>query len=410
MSNIAFGHFRAGIDAVRGAKARSFWMVLGVIIGVASVITIVGIGNGIKQQIAGQIHHLGKNIIAVTPSQPQTSSSNSKGLGSLSGLALTQPLTLKDINTVKSVNGVGASAPLTIAAGSVVGEYGKYDEGYVIGTSGDLPSLLNQSMAYGSFFGSEDEGVNVAVIGQKASDKMFKSDVPLGHSFTYHGETFIVRGIFNQFNSTALSQNADFNNAIFIPNDVAENLTKNTAPTYQILARANNAEQTNQVAADIRNALNKSHGGQSNTKVLVGNQNVTSSDSILNLLTKLIAGVAAISLIVSGIGIMNVMLVSVSERKHEIGIRKAVGATNRQILSQFMIESSVLTMVGGAIGIALAFFIEIMMRAFTDIKPVITWQIVLLATGVSLLVGIVFGTVPAVKAARKDPIEALRSE
>lgn len=410
MSSLTMGHFKAGLDAVRGAKARNFGMVLGVVIGVASVITIVGIGNGIKQQVAGQIHHLGKDIIAVTPSQPKSSSSNAQGLGTLSGLGLSQPLSLRDINTVKAVKGVGSSAPITITSGTVTSENGKYNDGYVIGTTGDLPSLLNQSLAYGSFFGEEDEGVNVAVIGQRASERMFKSDVPLGHSFTYRGQEFIVRGIFNQFNATALSQNADFNNAIFIPNDIAENLTKNTAPTYQILARADDTDQTDQVASSIRSALDQSHGGQSSFKVLVGNQNVTNSDSILNLLTRLIAGVAAISLIVSGIGIMNVMLVSVSERKHEIGIRKAVGATNRQILSQFMIESSVLTLIGGAIGIALAFFIEIMMRAFTDIKPAITWEIVLLATGVSLLVGVVFGTVPAVKAARKDPIEALRSE
>jgi putative ABC transport system permease protein len=130
----------------------------------------------------------------------------------------------------------------------------------------------------------------------------------------------------------------------------------------------------------------------------------------LDLLTKLVAGVAAISLLVGGIGIMNVMLVSVSERTHEIGIRKAVGATDRQILSQFMIEATTLSLVGGIIGVGVAFAVDVLLRLLTDMRPVIIWQAVVLAFGVSLIVGVVFGSIPALKAARRDPIEALRSE
>ena len=137
---------------------------------------------------------------------------------------------------------------------------------------------------------------------------------------------------------------------------------------------------------------------------------MAASQDILDLLTKLVAGVAAISLLVGGIGIMNVMLVSVSERTHEIGIRKAVGATNSQILSQFMIEATTLSVVGGVIGVALAYAVDGLLRLLTDLRPVISWQAVVLAFGVSLIVGVVFGTIPALKAARRDPIEALRSE
>lgn len=410
MTALSLGHLKAGIDDVRNAKMKSFWTVLGVIIGVCAVITIVSIGTGIKKQIEGQIHHLGNNIIAVTPGQLQGGASNSKGLGLISGLSSSQPLTAKDIEVVAGVKGVDMSAPLTLANGNVSGENGVYKEGFVIGTSSSLPSLLNQSLAFGAFFTDEDKDANVAIIGQKISDEMFNVNVPLGHTIRFHGQEFIVKGIFNQFNGSALSQQADFNKAIFIPNNVAENLSNNTAPTYEILARSADASKSEQVARDIKHALDQSHGGQSNINVLVGNQNLNNSNNILSLLTKMIAGVAAISLLVSGIGIMNVMLVTVSERKHEIGIRKAVGATNRQILTQFMIESSVLTFIGGVIGIALAFFIDGMLRAFTDLRPVISWQIVVIATGVSLLVGIIFGTVPAAKAARKDPIEALRSD
>lgn len=411
-SSLTRGHFKAGFDAVRGAKLRSFWTMLGVIIGVVSVITVLSIGQGVSRQVTGQIHHLGKDLITVRPAQLHPGGGNGNGAVSLltdtSGFS--GSLRPRDISTVAGVHGVAASAPLTIVTGQVSGDSGDYNQGFVIGTGPDLSSLLNQSVAYGSFLTPEDEGTNAAVLGVHASEALFNEDVPLGRSFSFRGQRFMVRGIFNSFTTTPLTQETDFNNAIFIPQDVAENLTNGTAPTYEVLARATTPKQTSQVTAAIRRALDKSRGGQSNLAVLSGNQNLSATQDILDLLTKLIAGVAAISLLVGGVGIMNVMLVSVSERTHEIGIRKAVGATNRQILSQFMIEATMLSVGGGVIGVVLAFAIEGMLRLFSNLQPVITWQAVVLAVSVSLVVGIVFGSIPALKAARRDPIEALRSE
>ncbi len=411
-SSLTRGHFKAGIDAVRGAKLRSFWTMFGVIIGVVSVITIIGIGQGVSRQVTGQIHHLGNDLITVRPAQLHPGGDHGNGSVSLlsdsSGLSGT--LRTHDITTVAGVKGVAASAPLTIVTGKVTGDQGNYDQGFVIGTGTDLDSLLNQSVAYGSFLTSDDEGSNAAVLGPHAAEALFNEDVPLGRSFNFHGQRFIVRGIFNNFTTTPLTQETDFNNAIFIPNEVAQDLANNAAPTYEILAKPSNPKQVNQVADSIQRALDRSHGGQSNLSVSRGNQNVVASQDILSLLTKLVAGVAAISLLVGGVGIMNVMLVSVSERTHEIGIRKAVGATNRQILSQFMVEAATLSVIGGTIGVVLALAIDGLMRAFTDIRPAISWQTVVLAFGVSLVVGVIFGTIPALKAARRDPIEALRSE
>jgi len=133
------------------------------------------------------------------------------------------------------------------------------------------------------------------------------------------------------------------------------------------------------------------------------------TNDMLTLLTGFVASIAAISLLVGGIGIMNIMLVSISERTHEIGIRKAVGATNRQIRNQFMAEAIVLSLAGGIVGVVVSFFVNYMLRITTNFHPFITWQVVVIAAGVSIAVGIVFGTIPAVKAARKDPIEALRT-
>jgi putative ABC transport system permease protein len=410
MKTLTRGHIRSGLDSVRASKGRSFWTMLGVIIGVASVITIVSIGQGIKDQISGQLHQLGDNIITVRPAQLQTASSGSGNFNSITGLSITAPLTSRDIDVVQHARGVAASSALTIVPGTPSADSGNYKDGFVIGTNHALPSLLNQSLSYGAFWTAQDENSNVAVLGEHAAEAMFNVDVPLGHSFTFHGQSFIVEGVFNQFSATPLGQQADFNDAIFIPNNVAENLTNSTAPTYTIMARGANAGQTASVANNIRRALIKAHGGQGGFQVLSGNQNLAANDSILTLLTNLIAGIAAISLLVGGLGIMNVMLVSVSERLHEIGIRKAVGATNRQIMSQFLVESTLLSLSGGAIGIILALLIDAGLRVSTNLRPDISWQLVALAAGVALAVGIIFGTVPAAKAARKDPILALRSE
>ncbi|HET8991907.1 MAG TPA: ABC transporter permease [Candidatus Saccharimonadales bacterium] len=410
MLGISLGNnLKAGISTLKTSKGRSFGIMLGIIIGVMSVITILAIGDGIKNQISGQIHKYGQNVITIKPAQLTFGSSGNAALASISVL---DPLTNKDINTVSKVNGVSAVAPLTLVPGSPKGDYGAYHQGFVIGTNPSLPSLINQSLAYGNFFSdsNNNNGDYVAVLGQNAADAMFKENVPLGSSFTFHGQTFVVDGIFNTFNSAPLSQQANFNNAIFIPNSIAESLTNNTAPTYEILARSAVTNQTNITAKNIASALNDAHGGASNLTVNTDSQDLSNNNSIINLTTGLVAGVAAISLLVAGIGIMNVMLVSVSERVREIGIRKAVGATNRQIRSQFIAEATFLSLSGALIGIALSFVIELFMRLLTSLTPTITWQSVVIVTGVSVLVGIVFGTVPAIKASRKDPIEALRAE
>lgn len=409
--NILSGQMRASYDGLRATKMRNFWTMFGIIVGVASVITVVSIGQGIKQQISNQIHQYGKDIIIIRPTQLTSSGSSTSGSGGLlSGISVSTYLTDKDVQVVKATKGVAVSAPLSIVTGTPKGENGDYKGGLVIGTTSDLPSLLNQSLAFGFFISDEDNGTNVAIVGTKAADQMFNVNVPLGHTFSFRGKEFMTRGVFNAFNSTPLSASADFNKAIFIPYDVAQSMTNNTAPTFEILAKPSNPKDAAEVRRAIQRNLDAAHGGTSNIAVISSNQNLGSDTVVLDLLTKLIAGVAAISLLVGGIGIMNVMLVSVAERMHEIGIRKAIGATNRQILNQFLIEATLLSFIGGVIGVILALLIDVGLRLATDLQPVIGWPIVVIATGVSLAVGILFGTLPAVKAARKDPISALRAQ
>jgi putative ABC transport system permease protein len=169
-------------------------------------------------------------------------------------------------------------------------------------------------------------------------------------------------------------------------------------------------ENIDQLIPTLNQKLTDAHGGQQDITVLRQSENLTITDQVLQLLTKLIGGIAAISLVVGGIGIMNIMLVSVSERTYEIGIRKAVGATNRQIRNQFMAEAITLSLVGGTLGVIVSFIVNFVLKVATNFHPVITWPVVAIASGFCLAAGIIFGTIPAVKAARKDPIQALRGE
>lgn len=411
MKSFTRGHLKAGFDSVRGAKWRNFWTMLGIIIGVASVITIVSIGEGVKQQISTQINHSGKDVITVRPGTLRATSSQSKNdFNVLSGLSITGSLRSDDVKAVAETKEISQSAPLAAISGDVSTYHGAIKNAFIIGTTPDFPSLLNKNTSEGVFLTADDEGMNVAVLGKSAADVLFDIDVPLGHTFKLHGEEFIVRGILEDFGNTPLSDEANYNNTIFIPYDVAQRITKNTATVYEVLARADDPKKVAPAISGITKNLKKTHGGQSDFSVLRAEDAVAARSNVLSLLTNLISGVAAISLLVGGIGIMNVMLVSVTERMHEIGIRKAIGATNRQILSQFMIESSLLSLSGGVIGVIVAFTLDGLMRFFTNLRPVITWEVVLIAFGASLFVGVVFGSVPALKAARKDPIEALRSQ
>lgn len=411
MRSLTRGNVKTAIDSVRGAKWRSLLTMLGIIIGIVSVVTVVSIGEGVKQAVATQTTHLGKNLITIRPGQIVDRDRNGKiiGVNLFAGYTTMGTLSSDDATTVSKVSGVSTAVPLGIVSGPVNYDNKDYDNYTVIGTSQDLPQVLNQKIAYGDFFSGDDSNQNGVVIGSQVAKDVFGQDVPLGQSFNFRGQSFIVRGVFSEFKTAPLSLEANFNKAIFIPYQVAQDITANKVLIYEILAKPNANINGDQVADAVSASLKKAHGGQQDFTVLKQDESVSVTSNILNLLTRLIAGIAAISLLVGGIGIMNVMLVSVTERMQEIGIRKAIGATSRQIMLQFMIEASVLSFLGGVVGVLISLLINGLLRLLTSVQPVITWQIVALAAGVSLVVGIIFGTAPALKAARKDPIDALRN-
>jgi putative ABC transport system permease protein len=375
----------------------------GITVGVASVIVIIGISQGVKNEITNQVYAYSKNVITVT-----SKAANLSNFG-VPQIPTVSTLTNQDVSSISKIKGVKASVPMIVESGLVTGEK-TFRGGVVIATSPDLPSVINQSLAYGSFFSSADTSSDPAVLGYNASSGLFKENVPLGFSFTWRGQTFIVDGVLNSFRATPFSNNTLYNNAIFIPVASAKQLIPGGGSLFQILVRVDNSKDLSQVAARISAALLRNHGGQSNFSVLLPSQVAQNNTGILNLLTELTIGIALISLFVGGVGIMNVMLVSVAERIHEIGIRKAIGASNRQVMSQFLVESTTVSITGGLIGIGLALIADLVLKLSTNLSPSINWEIIVIGAAVSMLIGIVFGSIPAIRAAGKEPIEALRNE
>lgn len=406
-----FGNVKMALAALRSSRWRSLLTMLGIIIGVVSVVTTVSLGEGVKQQVAGQIKNLGSDLITIRPGKivSRNPDGSVKSINIFSGLG-PSTLTEQDLNVIRLTKGVKTAVPFSLVTGLAEANGREYGSGFIVATTDQAPEVLNQKVQFGAFFSSDDANSYAAVIGPRVAEELFAENVPVGKIMKIRGQDFVVRGIFEEFENNPLTPSSDFNRAIFIPLAVGKKLGGDSLQIYQVLVKPEQPGHIPAVVDSLHKGLVAAHGGQEDFTILKQEETLTIATSILNLLTAMIAGIAAISLIVGGIGIMNIMLVSVTERTREIGIRKAIGATNRQILSQFLIEAIVLSFVGGLIGIILSLLSNFVIRIATDLQPIITLPIVIIACSVSLLVGIVFGIAPALKAARKDPIDALRYE
>lgn len=404
-------YFQMAIASIRANRLRSLLTLLGIIIGVAGVVTSVSIGEGVKQQIGQETHKLGQDVVSVRPGNVLdkdqsgiVSGINTLASSSQSGSVLSE----KDLAAIRESKKVNTVVPLSLATGLPKTESREFNDSVIIGTTTNLPEMLHQKIEFGGFFSGDDEGKNVAVIGTRVAEKLFGEFAPLGNTFTLRGEEYIVRGVFESFESTALSQGIDFNNAIFIPYSTSKRISGGVQ-FYEILAKLNNKDQINTAMADITEKLKSSRGGEEDFTILRANDSIASTNSVIALITSMVVVIAAIAMIVGGIGIMNIMLVSVTERTREIGIRKAVGASDAQIGWQFLVEAAVLSIWGAIIGVVVSGLINLFLRVMTDLQPVIVPEVMAFAMVVSVLVGVLFGAAPAFKAAKKDPIEALRS-
>lgn len=400
------GNVKMAVKAIRNARGRSLLTMFGIIIGVVAVVVTVGVGEGAKNQIASQLNQLSPDVVVIRPGN--NASSISAG-GVFSGLQAS-PLSEKDIETVTQTPGVRTAIPLAIASGFAEVNGKSLNGGSVIATTDQLPEALNNKIEFGAFFTPGDANRNVVVIGRHVAEQLFEENVPIGRTLTVRGQDYIVRGVFEDFASTPASFGNDLNQAVFIPYEAATTSAGHPLPVMQIMVQVNDTDNRVATVKAVNQRLAASHGGQQDFTIVERQQELTENSRVITLITQAVTAIAGLSLLVGGIGIINIMLVSVTERTREIGIRKAVGATNRQILNQFLTEAAVLSLVGGLIGVALSVVIIFLIDIFTKLHPVLPVKVLIAVPIFTWLIGIVFGVAPAVIAARKDPIEALRYE
>lgn len=343
-------------------------------------------------------------MLTIVPGTGGSAGSVLTGLaGSSSGL-----LSESDLHTVRKTTGISYAAPLATVSGSMTGDH-TVNNPFIIATNTDFPQIINQPMAAGGFFDPQS-GSQTVVLGSTAAQQLFNDNAPLGQGLTWRGQRFIVAGVFAPFNAPPFSLEANFDDAVFVPYSTAQTLSGSVLGIYRILAKSSTVRDAGSVAQSLNAALVSAHGGAQDVTVSTAGSGNGTSDQTIHLLTLLISGAAIIALVVGGVGIMDVMLVSVTERMHEIGLRKAIGATNRQIMRQFVAEAFVLSSIGAVAGVALACAGVGLLRAYTSLQAVLVWQALVAAPLIAIAVGLFFGSMPALKAARKDPIEALRHE
>lgn len=406
-------NFNMAIASIRASRLRSLLTMLGIIIGVTSVITSVSLAEGVKRQVSQETSKLGQSVVTVRPGEAL--SQNSGGLvGSISTLANSaqnsSTLGEQDVEAIKKVPNVESVVPMGVISGVPSDSKGKSLGRAVIISSGEgLPDLVQQKIEFGGFFSNQSSDQNAAVIGPKVAEKLYGEFAPLGSTIVVRDKKFVIRGVFEKFGSTVASQGIDLNYAVFIPAETAKQISGGQLQFYEILVKMNDPKKIDSTIDSINQKLSASRGGETDFSVLGANDNAEVSNNLVDVVATLVGTIAAISMLVGGVGIMNIMLVSVTERTQEIGIRKAIGASDHQIRTQFLIEAAVLSVWGAVIGVATAGVINLLIRIFTNMQPVIVWQTVLYATVASIAIGIIFGAAPAIKAAKKDPIDAFRS-
>ncbi len=396
--------FRVAFEAIMSNKVRSGLTMLGVIIGVMAVILLVSIGQGAQVYITKELTGMGTNLLIITPGKTST-----RGGFHPPSAGTVRKLTYDDSQALKRRAWLLSEAvPLVFGTGKI-----KYKnmgrDTMVIGTTPEFQSIRNLFVDTGNYIsqGDVDSKAKVIVLGTKVKEELIGAENPLGQVVTLSDARYRVVGVMRK-RGTSLGM--DLDDIVFIPVTSGQELF-DTDSLFEIIASTPRAEDVDRAIAQIKDVLIRRHAHKEDFTIQTQGAMLETMNTILGVLTAVLGGIAGISLVVGGIGIMNIMLVSVRERTREIGIRKALGAKNRDIMAQFLIEAMTLSGAGGVIGILVGVGLALLIPVFVDVLPtsVSAWSI-LMAFFFSAAVGVFFGVYPARKAALQDPIQALRYE
>jgi putative ABC transport system permease protein len=398
---------RVAGDSIRKNKMRTLLTMLGIVIGVGAVIIMVAVGQGAQQGIANQINALGTNLLIVT-----AGSSNQGGVSQ--GAQAFNRLTVDDAEKLRSEGTLFAGVtPVVNTRTQVIGG-GTNWRTTINGVSTDFQTIRDWQTQSGTFFTDTDvRGLRkVAVIGTTVAENLYPGTDPVGSQIQIRNVPFEIVGVLAPKGQNAGGQDQD--DIVVIPYTTAQSRLSGNTRIWQILVSATSPDDIAAAQAEVRSIMRESHriaeGDEDDFTVRNQSEIASAAQGTTKIMTWLLASIAGVSLIVGGIGIMNIMLVSVTERTREIGIRMAIGARGSDVLTQFLVESIVMSVLGGAVGLAVGVGGAQLVAHFTGWSTAVPVQAVALAIGFSAAVGVFFGYYPARKAAALDPINALRYE
>ncbi len=404
MTNIYFESILMAWSSIVSNKMRSLLTMLGIIIGVAAVIALMSIGYGVQESIKSDISRLGSNTITITPG-----TGRKPGVRAAAGS--TQTLTYKDYQAIKNLPNITYAAPLVNNSYLLVNGNKNWNT-RVYGCTTDYAALSSLSVQEGRFWTEKEytARARVAVIGKTVATGLFGEEDPIGQKLRINGDPFTVIGLLEEKGYSFMDQD----DRVLCPFSTVQERMLHITYLNNIVISSDNEADLSQIESDVTNLLRTRHRIATGTEDDFSIQNsqdlLKTMESTTQTLTIFLGSIAAISLLVGGIGIMNIMLVSVTERTKEIGIRKALGATYRMIIVQFLIESITVSLAGGFLGVALGVGIALLIPHVSQLSTLLTAMPIVGSFIFSVLIGLVFGLYPAQKAAKLNPIDALHYE
>lgn len=406
MSRMLLDHLENAYRNLHTNRGRSLLTTLGIAIGVASVTCILALNDGVSSMINGQTAALDGRLIVVRPGL-QSNDPNAYVNPIAQQSFSTSTLTEADVTAIQAVPGVNAAVPLMTLAGNLTSAIKTVKNYPALATTPDFIKTADITLKDGEFIG-DAKSTTSAVVGTQLSLDLFGTDRPVGQQFTMRGVTFTVTGVIARTEDPINFNNIDINNAVIFSLERGKLFHEGRAQIQQIDVLTTTDTDLSTTAAKVHDVLLAAHGNEEDFSILTGFAITKPTNQLYVAIMQVMTAIAAISLVVGGVGIMNIMLVGVAERTREIGIRKAVGASDGTIVTQFLIESLMMSLLGGALGYFLGYILAFIISTFLYFAPVFTWLTAGVALAMSLSIGLLFGLYPAIKAARKDTIESLR--
>lgn len=399
-------HYRTARQSLDRARMRTMLTMVGVAIGVASVTAILALSSGVSHVLDKQVTDLGESVAIVRPKANDPTLTDLSNPTPLTAYT-TSPLEERDVAAIKKLPHVSAVAPVMTLSGSVRSKDATPKLSTIVATTPDFIQLSQFKVFDGQFIDEETRD-NTAVVGMQLSIDLFGTEQSVGQRFYIRGQPITVVGVLKRQDQPINYNNIDFDHAAIISFKSGKLFNGGVAQIQQINVKTTDHANMSEVKSSIKNTLIKNHDRQEDAEVYVGKEIAKPNSNLFNFISVAMAVIAGVSLLVGGIGIMNIMLVGVSERTREIGLRKAVGASNATIVGQFLTEALIISVIGGIFGFLGGYFIAFLVSLAISYDPSFSWAIAGWAFVLSVGVGAIFGLYPAIRAARKDPIESLR--